>query len=115
MHYICGQTVAQTERGGYIVFDSDLLPAGHQDDCRVVIQPKPTYNQGTAGSFVLFYFSGFQVGNNCHDTNLTIHDGNGVNMQPIKGTVNPLYTETRCNDKFRYTDNLNGTKPYLES
>ena len=114
MHYICGQTVAQTERGGYIVFDSDLLPAGHQDDCSVVIQPKPTYNHGTAGSSVLFYFSDFQVGKYCQDTTLTVHDGNGVSMQPIKGTISSLSIDTRYNDKFRHNDNLNGTKPPLK-
>ena len=25
-------------------------------------------------------------------------------------SVNPLYTDTRCNDKIRYNDNLTGTK-----
>ena len=28
--------------------------------------------------------------------------------------VNPLYTDTRYNDKIRYNDNLNATKPSLK-
>ena len=31
-----------------------------------------------------------------------------------QGTVNPLYTDTRYNDKIRYNDNLNVTKPSLK-
>ena len=85
MHFVCGQTIAQTERGGYIVFDADLLPVGHEDDCSVVIQPKPTYNQVTPGSYVLFYFSGFQIGNNCQDMYVEVNDGTGINIDPIKG------------------------------
>ena len=30
-----------------------------------------------------------------------------------EGTVNPLYTDTRYNDKIRYNHNLNATKPSL--
>ena len=85
MHFVCGQTIAQTERGGYIVFDADLLPVGHEDDCSLVIQPKPTYNQVTPGSYVLFYFSGFQIGNNCQDMYVEVNDGTGINIDPIKG------------------------------
>ena len=29
-------------------------------------------------------------------------------------TVNPLYIDTRYNDKIRYNDNLNVTKPALK-
>ena len=32
----------------------------------------------------------------------------------LHDTVNPLYTDTRYNDKFRYNDNLNVTKPLLK-
>ena len=30
------------------------------------------------------------------------------------GTVNPLYNDTRYNDKIHYNDNLNVTKPSLK-
>ena len=33
-------------------------------------------------------------------------------LYPI--TDNPLYTDTRYNDKIRYNNNLNGTKPSLK-
>ena len=94
MHFVCGQTIAQTERGGYIVFDADLLPVGHEDDCSVVIQPKPTYNQVTPGSYVLFYFSGFQIGNNCQDMYVEVKDGTGINIDPIKGIQFYLFRPT---------------------
>ena len=29
----------------------------------------------------------------------------------LMSIVNPLYTDTRYNDKIRYNDNLNATKP----
>ena len=32
----------------------------------------------------------------------------------IRSTVNPLYNDTRYNDKIRYNDNLNVMKPSLE-
>ena len=31
-----------------------------------------------------------------------------------KGTDNPVYTDTRYNDKIRYNDNLTATKPLLK-
>ena len=85
MHYVCGQIIAQTEKGGFLVFDSDLLPAGHQRACRVVIQPAPTEISPTSKNHVLFHFSGFEVGDNCQDTNVTVQDGNGIKTEPIVG------------------------------
>ena len=55
MHFVCGQTIAQKERGGYIVFDADLLPVGHEDDCSVVIQPKPTYSRKLCSILLLWF------------------------------------------------------------
>ena len=39
-----------------------------------------------------------------------------MSAQGINGlnTDNPLYTDTRYNDKIRYTDNLNLMKPSLK-
>ena len=36
------------------------------------------------------------------------------NVQKLKYTVKPLYTDIRYNDKIRYNDNLNGTIPRLK-
>ena len=69
------------------MFDSYSLPAGHKMDCRVVIQPAPTESSTTSGHYVLFHFSNFKVGENCQHTNVTIIDGNGINMKPIEGIL----------------------------
>ena len=87
MHFTCGQTISQSDRGGFLVLNSDLLPAGHQYDCRVVIQPESTKSSSTSGYHVLFHFSDFEVGRYCQDTNVTVLDGNGINMSPIEGTI----------------------------
>ena len=39
---------------------------------------------------------------------------NSPRVLSIKHTVNPLYTDTRYNDKIRYNENLNVTKPSLK-
>ena len=90
MHYVCGQTISKTQRGGVLIFDADLLPAGHQRDCRVVIQPALTISSSTTGNYVLFHFSNFEVGKHCKDTNLTVYDGNGVRVKEIQGKFNVL-------------------------
>ena len=96
MHYTCGQTISQSDRGGFLVLNSDLLPAGHQYDCRVVIQPESTKSSSTSGYHVLFYFSDFEVGRYCQDSNVTVLDGNGINMNPIEGRHLHLYILYVC-------------------
>ena len=86
MHYVCGQTISRTDRGGYLYLNAVLLPPGHQSDCRVVIQPKSTESSSTSGSYVLFYFSSFGVGHGCQGSNVTIYDGNGIGTKQIEGT-----------------------------
>lgn len=90
MHHTCGQTLSQSDRGGFLILNSDLLPAGHQNDCRVVIQPESTKSSTTSGYHVLFHFSDFEVGRHCQDTNVTVLDGNGINMNPIEGLKSPM-------------------------
>ena len=39
----------------------------------------------------------------------------GSYMEDIcQNTDNPLYTDTRCNNKIHYNDNLTVTKPWLK-
>ena len=42
---------------------------------------------------------------------VVVDDASRVNFQ---GTENPLYTDTRYNDKTRYNDNLTVKKPLLK-
>ena len=37
-----------------------------------------------------------------------------LSQSAIWNTVSPLYTDTRYNDKIRYNNNLNATKPSLK-
>ena len=92
MHNVCGRTISQTEKGGFLVFNSFLLPAAYKMDCSVVIQPAPTESSTTSGHYVLFHFSNFKVGENCQHTNVIVLDGNGINMRPIEGTVCNFYS-----------------------
>ena len=51
-------------------------------------------------------WTGFQKGATCHFNNSA--------LLSLTYTVNPLYTDTRYNDKIRYNDNLNVTKPSMK-
>ena len=51
-----------------------------------MIQPDPIASISAAGNHVLFHFSDFNVGKRCNDASVTVLDGNGINMKPIKGS-----------------------------
>ena len=69
-----------------LAFNSLSLPAINKYFCRVSIHPQPTASSSTSGNnFVLFHFSDFEVGRNCKDTSITVLDGNGMFMEPLKG------------------------------
>ena len=84
---ICGKTIGTNDTGGILTFNSVLLPVKHRLQCRVEIQPKPVGSFSTTGNYVLFHFSDLDVGGQCSDTSITVLDGNGINMAPIKGNV----------------------------
>ena len=83
---ICGRTIGYGDRGGVLDFSSLSLPVIYKYFCRVTIQPEPTESSSTSGNFVLFHFSGFEVGRTCNDSSITVLDGNGMFMEPIEGT-----------------------------
>ena len=48
----------------------------------------------------------------CVDTSLSLPVSSELTVYKL---TNPLYTETRYNDKIRYNDFMTGTKPSLTS
>ena len=91
---ICGRTIGYGDRGGVLDFSSLSLPAIYKYFCRVTIQPESTESSSTSGNFVLFHFSGFEVGRTCNDSSITVLDGNGMFMEPIEGTCMINYEVT---------------------
>ena len=51
-----------------------------------MIQPEPVASVSATRNYVLFHFSDFNVGKRCNDASVTVLDGNGINMKPIKGS-----------------------------
>ena len=58
MHTLCKRFMF--DYGGEVVFDESLLPR-HQDTCFITI-----VGNGTEQNRISFYFSSFNVGNECH-------------------------------------------------
>ena len=77
MHYLCGRrTLAEqfTEwKGGFLIFDSNLLPADHENECYLYIQVEAYSSYHSPG--ILFSFSEWEMEGDCDHTNLTIVDG----------------------------------------
>ena len=74
MHYSCDKTIGESELGGFLTFDSDLLPADHWNDCTVMVRPR----KFGVDHGILFHLSDVDIGGtsiHCNDANLTVIDG----------------------------------------
>ena len=87
MHRVCGQTISQRDKGGFLVLDSGSFLADSNIDCRVVIQPSVIRSSSFAENHVAFHLSDFEVGASCKDTNFTVYDGHGKQTKAIAGNI----------------------------
>ena len=87
MHYSCGQTIGGSDLGGFLVFNSDLLPSSEPYKCTVYIQPGADMI-GDKPYGILFHFSDFEMpGGWCRDANLTVIDGMDRSQDYISGKI----------------------------
>ena len=86
MHDSCGETIGGADRGGILTFNSELLPAAYQYDCRVSIKPRYFGLQHSPG--ILFHFSEIEIGGYCQYSNLTVIDGSIHQLTLVTGMEN---------------------------
>ena len=72
MHHMCNRRSYPdpfTEwKGGFLIFNSQLLPAEHENECAIFL--RTTSSQG-----IVINFSEWEMEGNCDSVNLTIVDG----------------------------------------
>ena len=78
MHYLCGKITEPTQwhvwKGGFLIFDSDLLPSDHELECSLTLQVDAYPSYYSSG--VVFSFSEWEMDfADCDRNNLTIVDG----------------------------------------